>query len=276
MSIEANTYQELTIKNTNEKTAAIAVALGEYLKNAWGLISLSLHVDGNEYSAEEDEELSGLSEVFDSLRNVKEINMAMRICDGGGLAWRLESSFMSLFFDDEDIRKNVTYKSTDYYDTDTEVMLYRFGEAGGEQIAAYTEAKEDVADIKEWYCYTPELRIEADTDEVDSISHEFLVEAFRKICDMTGHEEDDLEDVVDDCWEDDGEMSFNPSMTISAENIPELIETLQAIADAAVQNESAEFSIYINALPCGEGVYEFAATLIEFEDGKVTERYCRF
>ena len=36
MSIEANTYQEITIKNTNEKTAAIAAALGEYLKNAGG------------------------------------------------------------------------------------------------------------------------------------------------------------------------------------------------------------------------------------------------
>ena len=58
---------------------------------------------------------------------------------------------MSLFSDDEDVRKNVTYKSTDYYDTDTEVMLYRFGEAGGEQITAYTESKESVADIKEWY-----------------------------------------------------------------------------------------------------------------------------
>ena len=53
MSVEVNCYEELIIKNVNEKTAAICDLVGEYLIANWGINFLKLTVDGKQYESHE-------------------------------------------------------------------------------------------------------------------------------------------------------------------------------------------------------------------------------
>ena len=95
MSVEVNCYEELIIKNVNEKTAAICDLVGEYLIANWGINFLKLTVDGKQYESHEAiAEGSQLYSVCKGLAEVKEVQLAVRACGAFSVDWRLEESFM--------------------------------------------------------------------------------------------------------------------------------------------------------------------------------------
>ena len=57
MSVDANTYEEMTIHNVNDRTAEVARQLGEYLLKTWGIYKLSLTVDGIHYGDDVDSKI---------------------------------------------------------------------------------------------------------------------------------------------------------------------------------------------------------------------------
>lgn len=274
MSIEVNTYEELHICNVNDKTAQLCCAVSDYLLKTWGINFISLTVDGCTYESTEDENVEEGSELYSacqSLADAKEISVRLRSCNGGGVNWRQESSFMKRLTDDPEIKANVTYRSTDYYDTDPGVAMYRYDE-NGLQSMKYTDPADSVADIKEWYCYTPTLRIADDEQMGNAELYNQLIAVVKNLCELFGLDEEDMEDRLDDDWEDYGEIVLNGSIRFSTENIPEIVKLANQLATL----ETAEFEFEIYAVPVGEGDYDFASVAIEADGNTVKDTYCRF
>ena len=272
MSIEVNTYEELHVCNVNEKTAAICGLVGEYLIANWGINSLKLTVDGKQY--ESDETIAEGSELYGlckGLAEAKEVQVAVRACGAFSVGWRLEESFMKHFTDDADVKSNVTYRCTEYYDTDPGVAMYRYDE-NGLQCMKYTDSADSIADIKEWYCYTPTLRIADDEQTGNAELHEQLIAIVKKLCDLFDVDEEDIEDRLDDDWEDYGEIVLSGSIRFSTENISEIVK----LANQLAALETAEFEFEIFAVPDGEGDYDFASVAIEATGDAVKDTYCRF
>ena len=272
MSIEVNSYEKLHICNVNEKTAEICGLVGEYLIANWGINSLKLTVDGKQY--ERDEAIAEGSELYSvckGLVEVKEVQLAVRACGAFSAGWRMDESFMKYFTDEADVKANVTYRCTEYYDTDPGVAMYRYDE-NGLQSMKYNDSAESVADIKEWYCYTPTLRI-ADDEQMDNAElHDQLIAIVKKLCELFGLDEDDMEDRLDDDWEDYGEIVLNGSIRFTTDNIPEIV----ALANQLAALETAEFEFEIYAVPDSEGDYDFASVAIEATGTEVKDSYCRF
>lgn len=278
MSIEANTYEELTIHNVNEKTAQLCDAVSEYLLTDWGIYSISLTVDGNTYESTEDDTIkegSELYQVCQGLVGAKEIHLCLRSCNGGGSYWRLESSFMKYFEGDSDLKAYVTYRSTDYYDTDPGVEMYLYNE-NGLQYLEYTDTAESVADIKEWYCYTPEFRIADKAQKGNAELHEDIMAIVAKLCESFGLTEEDMEDRLDDDWEDYGEITMSWSVRFTTESIPQIVSLANRLVALLKDSESAEFEFELYAVPSGEGDYDFASVAIALDGETVTDQYCRF
>ena len=272
MSIEVNSYEELQICNENEKTAAICGLVGEYLIANWGIHSLKLTVDSKLYKADEAiAEGSDLYSVCKGLAEAKEVQVAVRACGAFSVGWRLEESFMKHFTDDADVKANVSYRCAEYYDTDPGVAMYRYDE-NGLQCMKYTDSAESVADIKEWYCYTPTLRITDDEQMGNAELHDQLIAIVKNLCELFGLDEEDMEDRLDDDWEDYCEIILNGSIRFSTENIPEIVK----LANQLAALEIAEFEFEIYAVPDGEGDYDFASVAIEATGTKVKDSYCRF
>lgn len=272
MSVEVNCYEELIIKNVNEKTAAICGLVGEYLIANWGINFLQLTVDGKQY--ESDEAIAEGSEQYSvckGLAEAKEVQVAVRACGAFSVGWRLEESFMKHFTDDAEVKANVTYRCTEYYDTDPSVAMYCYDE-NGLQCMKYTDPEESVADIKEWYCYTPTLRIADDEQTGNAELHDQLITIIKKLCDLFGLDEEDIEDRLDDDWEGYGEIVLSGSIRFTTENIPEIVE----LANQLAALETAELELEIYAVPDGEGDYDFASVAIEATGTKVQDSYCRF
>ena len=273
MSIEANTYEEIQIINCNEKTASLAEKVGEYLLKTWGIINLKLSVDGTEYTCEEDEIEDGTDffTICKSLSEAKEISFSLRSNNNGGAYWRIESCFMGVLTDDEDLKNNVTYRSTDYYDQDSCVDAYLYDKNGLTR-PEYDKTAEDVEDISRWFCYTPEFTLT--TEETDNEElHEKILEIMQKLADNLI--DCDIEDFVDDCFED-GEMYINGSFSFETKSIPEIKSLLGELADELSSYDSSEFSAEINAVPEGENDYDFAVVSITATDGEAETKYCRF
>ena len=277
MSIEANTYEELYIKNVNEKTARICDSVGIYLTSTWGIIKLLLTVDGKEYHCEDDRigQDTELFSVCKKLAGSKEIRMAMRSSNGGGLLWRMESGFMKLFTDDAEVKENVVYRSTDYYDSDTGVDKYRY-DINGLQAIQYNASAESIADIKRWYCYTPNIRICDEEDSDNAKLYKKIIGIMRKLGKLFGFEEDELEDRIDDGWEDYGEIVVEGSISFTTKQIPKIVEAANQLAKLLQDSESAEFEFEIYAVPDGEKDYDFASVAIELCDDAVKDSYARF
>ena len=178
---------------------------------------------------------------------------------------------MKYFTDDADLKSNVTYRSTDYYDTDPGVGMYRY-DKNGLQSMKYTDPAESVADIKEWYCYTPTLRIADDEQMGNAELHEQLIAIVKKLCARFGLDEDDMDDRLDDDWEGYGEIVLSGSIRFTTENIPEIVK----LANQLAALEIAEFEFEIYAVPDGEGDYDFASVAIDFVNNIVVGSYCRF
>lgn len=270
MSIEANTFERITIVNANEKTKAVAEAFGEYLLKTWGILSLEMKVDGKEYRSDvdtvaEDEELAA---VCARLGEAKSVTASVRSENEGGLNWRRGSCFLSLLTDEKDVKGYVTYKSTDYYDTDETVDLYCFGE-NGEEKPEYDQTADAIADIREWFCYTPTIRFECDDSFEDAVRDAVNAALFRLPVGSGGIDADAIE-------EDDCEICLEGSVRFGTENIPMIAAYLQQAVDALQNVPDASAEIFVNALPDGPDDYDFAAVRIRLEDKRVKVEYCRF
>ena len=278
MSIEANTYEELHIYNVNEKTAQLCGAVSEYLLKTWGIHFISLTVDGCTYESTEDETIEAGSELYNAcqdLTSAKEISLKLRSCNGGGVNWRLESAFMKYFTDDADLKSNVTYRSTDYYDTDSGVEMYLYNENGLQRMQ-YDSSADCVADIKEWDCYTPTFRIADEEQQENAELHANIMAVVTKLCDLLGLTEDDMEDRLDDDWEDYGEIVLSGSVRFATKDIPAIKELANQLAALLADSDSAEFEFEIYAVPDGEGDYDFASVAITLDGTDITDQYCRF
>lgn len=256
----------------NEKTTEICDLVGEYLFANWGINSLKLTVDGKQYESNgaitEDSELHDLCM---ELRKADEIQLAVRACGAHSINWWLVNSFMQYFADDSEVKANVTYCCTEYYDTAPGVVMYRYDE-NGLQSMQYNDSADGVADIKEWYCYTPTLRI-ADEEQMDNAElHEQIMTIVTKLCGLWGLDESDVEDRLDDDWEDYGEIVLSGSIRFATENIPEIV----ALANQLAALETAEFEFEIFTVPDGESDYDFASVAIEATSTEAKDSYCRF
>lgn len=278
MSIEANTYEELHICNVNDKTVQLCGAVSEYLLKTWGINFISLTVDGSTYESTEEETIaedSNLYNVCQGLASAKEISLKLRSCNGGGANWRLESAFMKLFTDDAELRGNVTYRSTDYYDTDPGVEMYLYNENGLQRMQ-YAVSAECMADIKEWYCYTPTFRIADEEQQENAELHERIMAIVNKLCGLLGLAEADIEDRLDDDWENYGEIVLGGSVRFATKDIPAIKELANQLAALIADSDSAEFEFEIYAVPDGEGDYDFASVAIERSNNIAEDTYCRF
>lgn len=276
MSVEANTYEELHIQNVNEKTAEICGLVGEYLVASWNVRMLKLTVDGKLYETENSfADDSELHSVCKNLAAAKEIHLVFSSCGALSVGWRMDDSFMKCFTDNEEVKSNVTYRCTEYYDTDSGVAMYRY-DKNGLQCMKYTDVADSVADIKEWYCYTPTLRI-ADEEHMENTKlHEQIMAIVTKLYGLWGLSEDDMDDRLDDDWEDYGEIIHNGSIRFSSENIPEIVALSNQLAELLQDSETAEFEFEIYAIPDGEGDYDFASVAIDVSGSAVKDTYCRF
>lgn len=276
MSTEANTYEELNIRNVNDKTAEICVLLGEYLIANWDVRLLKLTVDDKHYETETT--FTEGSELYSACKNLaaaKKVKLAFRSCGRLNVYWRQESSFMKHFTEDQNIKGNVTYRCTEYYDTDSGVEMYRY-DGNGLQRMKYNDSAESVADIRGWYCYTPTLRI-ADDEQMDNAElHEQLITIVKNLCELFCLDEGNMEDRLDDDWEEYGEIILNGSIRFTTENIPEIVALANQLAALLEDSETAEFEFEIYAIPDGEGDYDFASVAIEASGSAVKDTYCRF
>lgn len=278
MSIEANTYEELHICNVNDKTVQLCGAVSEYLLKTWGINLISLTVDGSTYESAEDETIEAGSDLYNAcqgLASAKEISLKLRSCNGGGVNWRLESAFMKYFIDDAELQVNVTYRSTDYYDTDPGVEMYLYNENGLQRMQ-YTGSADSVADIKEWYCYTPTFRIADEEQKENTELHANIMAVVTKLCGLFGLEEDDVEERLDDDWEDYGEIVLSGSVRFTTENIPKIVALANQLAALIADSDSAKFEFEIYAVPDGADDYDFASVAITLDGAAVADQYCRF
>lgn len=277
MSIDAYTCEELNINNVNEKTANIAGQVSKYLLETWGIINLELIVDGVSYNSTEEriEEDSELYSVCLKLADAKEISLSLRSNNGGGASWRIESSFMGSLTDDEALRNNITYKSTDYYDTDSGVEVYLYDKNGLTQ-PEFDKTAEDVKDIEKWYS-TPTIDITAEDEADNDELHNKITEILANLCtEYFGIDEDETEDKIDDMWEDYGEINFFGGITFSNNDIPAIKDEFNRLVELVRTSDNTEINIEIGAVPDGENDYNFASVAFTVENGEIKTEYCRF
>ena len=276
MSVEVNSCEELHIQNMNEKTAAVCASVGAYLISNWGINELKLCVDGRQYACSEAiAEGSELAAVCKELAEAKEIRLAVRACGSCSVGWRLESSFMQYFTDDTDVKANVSYRCTEFYDTDNEIMLYRYGESGLQRLG-YTDSAAAVADIREWYCYNPVVIISNEAEAENAQLHERLMQLLGDLCKLLRSDEKDIGARIEDDWEDYGEITVYGGAIFKTENIAAITAIGNELAALANEFEDTDLSFALYAIPDGEGDYNFASVAIELNEDTVYDRYCRF
>ena len=140
----------------------------------------------------------------------------------------------------------------------------------------YTAAAKNVSDIKEWYCYTPVLRIADEEQSENAGLHERIMSIVTKLCGLFGLEEEEIEDRLDDDWEDYGEIILNGPVHFAGEDIPEIVEQANQLVALLNDSESAEIEFEIYALPDGEGDYDFASAAITLDGKVIVDSYCKF
>ena len=82
--------------------------------------------------------------------------------------------------------------------------------------------------------------------------------------------------LIDDCFEDSGEIYMNGSLSFATESISEIGEIFGELSEELNSYEDVEFEFKIVAVPEGENDYNFASVSISVENGEVQTEYCRF
>lgn len=279
MSISANTCEEMTIRNVNSKTAEVARQLGEYLLKTWGIYKMSLTVDGVHYGDSVDftiKEGTDLHSVCRRLAEAHSIAFSMLSENGGGAGWRLASCFMKALTDDEDLRNNIVYRSTDYYDTDPGIDMYLYDKNGLRE-PQYTDDAGSVADISRWYCYTPTLRIADEGQSENGILHDSIIRILTEMCAKCFNlNEEEIEDKLEDDWEDYGEIILNGSLSFAGESIPEIVASFNRLFEQVRESDTAEIEFEMYAVPDGENDYDFASVALIYDGEEIKTRYYRF
>lgn len=279
MSVDANNCEEMTIHNVSSKTAEVARQLGEYLLKTWGIQKLTLTVDGVHYGEGVGftiQEGTELYSICGRLAEAHSIVLSMLSENSGGAGWRLDSCFMKTLTDDEDIKNNVVYRSTDYYDTDPGIDMYLYDKNGLRQ-PEYTDTAECVKDIKRWYCFTPILRIADKEQSEKGALHDSIMQALIELCAKSfSLDEDEIEDKLEDDWEDFGEIILNGSLSFAGESITEIVASLNGLFEQIKQSDTAEIEFEMYSVPDGEEDYNFASVALIYDGSTVRERYCRF
>ena len=243
MSIEANTSESMMLHNVNAETAELAEKYAQYLLKTWGIDSLEITADGESYTCEEEtvEEDDEFAALVRSLPDRADFSVRFLSTNGGGLTWRREL-FLDWMSENEDaLKENVFYKSMDYYDVDPKIDLCLFNENG----LSYPEPQpaEDLTQaeaVSEWFAYSPEIRIETDDPDDEELHDEVMNALSELMQDVFDADEDDITDE----WED-GEISFDGSLSVAGTDIGAMIEGFQRIGNILSEHESAEMHLDI-------------------------------
>ena len=277
MGIEANTCEEIHINNLNEKTARFADEVGKYLAGTRGIRNLILEADDKRYVSGEDsiKEGSDLYDVCAGLGTAGAINIRLRSVNDRGLAWRQTSSFLCKLTDE--LKGLVSYRSTDYYDSDEAVDVCCFDENGFYE-PVYRPVDADILrGIEKWYSYSPAVRISVDSTEGCADLHKEAAGLLRKLfTEGSGGIEDEFVELFDDDFDEYGEMTLSGSFSFDTGAIRTISETAGDLASAVAACDSARLDLDIYAVPDGENDYDFAVLHILAEGKTASVSALRF
>lgn len=271
MSIDANTYEEMRINLSDESCKALARAYGKYLLKTWGISSLWIEADGNNFFTDEEEveENSEIGKACAALDTFESVSINLMSENNGGLSWRREL-FLDMLKNSPDLYMgNVVYRSMDYYDVTPDIDLCVFDSNG----LCFPECPgetgfEIVSDVTAWYCGTPEIRIT--TDDPDNAElHDRVLGIMEQILQVVS---DDDEIEVEDEWEDEGELLLSDSIRISGENAKIMKERLQKLTCCVAENRSLKMELHLNFVSDSEDDYPFSVLSYTIENGEIRMR----
>ena len=279
MSMNARTTEEMTIHNVNSKTALVAKELGEYLIKTWGITKLSLTVDDihyEEFTNGEIKEGTELHSLCQRLGERSDIFLHLESDNAGGPSWRLNSCFMKELTDDEDLKRNIIYRSTDIFDTDSCVMMYLYNDKGLQE-PDYKNSFDDVSDIKEWFSYTPTLIIENKNHPENVGLYKELWPIFVELYSQCfGINADELNDSIENEYEHYGMINGMTGIIFSGKDIHRITDLLNRLYDLIKNVEGITMECAICAIPHSKDDYPFASIVFTLEDGRIIPLYCRY
>lgn len=267
MSVEVNLRETLTVANKNEKTKELLKEVSKYLIDNWGIDSLTLIADGKVYkfAGYPFDPNSELYTVLLKLDSYSDISYYLISCNGSGIWWRQESSFMKFFTDDEDIKQTVQYKCLEYYDQDDEIVGYVYDSQGGREIECDSSITA-LDNVSSWYTYNFCVTIEGEEEDFTEEVCESLMDMATAIA-----EKYDFLNEIDEPY--DGEMMFGESFSIENENIPDFISRMEALHKFAIDNN---LSIDLVAPFIAEDDDTYAFAYFEFKKGRCVPKYALY
>ena len=164
----------------------------------------------------------------------------------------------------------IDYKVAEAADTDTTVSLYHLNGTSMEEVPR-DGSLDLVSDIPMWFGELFEIKVSVEDED---LYDEFEEKIGRAMQDLI----DDLEDefLEPDIFE--GEAELSGSLEIRDDQLPEFLNNLQAVADAAKELDAA-FECTGELLPeerTNNGIEPFAVLQITGRDGKIEVKTCRF
>lgn len=123
-----------------------------------------------------------------------------------------------------------------------------------------------MADIPAWFCYNFELDLEVD-DEFSADQRTRIEKALDSIRDMSGIEDGDFADI------DETTLHIFSSMTVKKEQVSVFTNFLTTIREIAVECD-ATLDVTAEFVPLD--FEEFAAMIMDFENGKAVPKYFRY
>lgn len=283
MGIDATTFEEMSLNNVNEKTAVIASKAGSYLLETWGIIKLTLVVDGKKYEQSmgedhDNDHISKDTQLYDVCRNLAScgsFTYSMNSNNGWGLEGRTDE-FIDSLTDDPDLCKNITYKSIDYYDTDdyVDICLYKDGfksvsckpydnKTNYELEDLYDGTLSCIEDISSWYCYTPSVSFTTDDMQNNEELYNVLTENLNMLENNCFRYAS-----FDDGWKDYGEIVLEGSLAFDTASIPAIFDGFSKIVAKMKQFDQDGIEIIISAVPDGPDDYWFANVRFEYKNGE--------
>lgn len=272
------TYQEVTLNNANEKTIVFAKQLGDSLLRTEGIIVLKLTADEEHFDCQEDQipENSLLSSLCKKLDQYKRITLSLRTINEQYFLDRINASPLKMLSAEPGLRAFVRYRSTDYYNDDESVDLCVFDEDGLRfPHEEYCDSPELVSDITMWYCNTPDLYVSAGDQGENKDLHTRIAGLLKQFLSDCCVGEDVDERLTDD-WGDCGELMVEGNIWFKNESIPMMQMLLNKILEELRPYEDTELRVNIQAIPDGEGDYDFAAVRIIYKEESLSIGYCRF
>jgi len=272
------TYQEVTLNNANEKTIVFAKQLGDSLLRTEGIIVLKLTADEEHFDCQEDQipENSLLSSLCKKLDQYKRITLSLRTINEQYFQDRINASPLKMLSAEPGLRAFVRYRSTDYYNDDESVDLCVFDEDGLRfPHEEYCDSPELVSDITMWYCNTPDLYVSAGAQGKNKDLHTRIAGLLKQFLSDCCVGEDVDERLTDD-WDDCGELMVEGNIWFKNESIPMMQMLLNKILEELRPYEDTELRVNIQAIPDGEGDYDFAAVRIIYKEESLSIGYCRF